>query len=167
MSCGSTDNFSTEKDQVTDPIPVPDTFEVFSITEPDDNYINPDFSKLEIAISENIVMITLELKYSYEIKEGDIHIYLYGDNNDMIRILPNHFSLNWDSDENGHFETFVTEGNYTEISPGVYQIEIAKEYLDDIYTKEIWAYSMTSTDRIPDTGRLIIEQQLQTNISNP
>jgi len=86
---------------------------------------------------------------------GDF-VYLYGTHRHVININSVDFELRKDAGADGHFEEHIYSGAMTMPNATTLRMAIPRTYLSDIQTKGVWAYSMTSGDRAPNSGRLTV-----------
>ena len=120
---------------------------------------NPDFRYLYIYYNSSYVYVYLYYYNPVDLSWGNPYVYLYDtiNNNDRDMIVfpsSRTYRIYRDKDANGHFETYVTGGTsvYNYSNKTIYCAKIPRGYLPDIGSRRAWAYSMTSRDRVPNTG---------------
>jgi len=113
-----------------------------------------DFRSLRVSYDTRNVVVELEFHTVPSSTDLGDFVYLYGANRDVIRFS---FSDNFYVDRynvgNGHFDERVYSGKKQEYEGGRFVLfKIPLEKMPDIAEKGVWAYAMTSRDRIPDSG---------------
>jgi hypothetical protein len=121
-----------------------------SLTDPNEG-VGPDFRSLHIEYDDQLITVTLVFYRDLAPLGPRDFIYLYGRQNDMIRLSHTGFRLERDEDgDGGHFETAVYAGDLDMIASDTMRLHIPRSYMPDIADKEVWGYSMNSRDQIPD-----------------
>ncbi len=148
------DTFVSEAPMFRD-FPVDDSCGFLSIKD-DSEGGDPDWSKIEAGFADGWLSIEISL-HNLSTQLGHF-IYMYGDlHRDVINFSNNPtFTMRRDAGADGHFEQVVYTGTMAETQKGSSQVlsfQIPLEKVEDVASKEIWVYSMTSRDRIPNTGR--------------
>ncbi|MBN2737457.1 MAG: hypothetical protein JXR70_10790 [Spirochaetales bacterium] len=131
----------------------------------------PDFQYLYVTYNSSIIYVYLYFYQPVTLSWGSPYVYLYDtlDNNDRDMIIfpsSTSFEIRRDKDANGHFETNVYSGS-TVLSynnGSIYRVSVPKGVFPDIGSRRIWAYSMTSKDRVPNTGYLTFSYNNSTSI---
>ena len=118
--------------------------------------VSPDFKNLAVSYTSTMVYVDISFCSKSDIANAGDFVYLYGTYNHVINISSTNFELRKDAGADGHFEESVYSGSITMPNSTTLRVAIPIKHLSDIKTKEVWAYSMTSRDRAPNTGRLII-----------
>ena len=92
---------------------------------------------------------------------GNPYIYLYDKYASSQRYMiaftsSSSYEIRRDTDANGHFETFVYSAGTVWSMDGTkrYTLTIPLNQILNISTKNIWAYSLVSRDRGPNSGYL-------------
>lgn len=143
----------------------PDVTE-YSISDPAEGN-SPDFRELTIGVSTDEIIITIDFNTENDITNAGHFVYLYNTNNHMVSFDENTFELRLDSEPNGAFETLVYSGTVDQPESTQLQMTIPASNISDIFGKEVWGYSMDSTDRIPDSGSLYIDPESATPTPPP
>jgi hypothetical protein len=134
---------------------------------------DPDLKNINIYYNSSNVYIYIYFYNAVSIGWGDPYIYLYDtiNNNDRDMIIftsETTYSIRRDQNADGYFETTVYNGTtMIKYNGGLnYTIVIPKSALPDIGSKNIWAYSMTSTDRLPNTGSISFNTNTSTSMTD-
>lgn len=121
--------------------------------------VNPDFSNLRVTYDAKYITIYMNFYNPTSLQWGNPYIYLYDtiDDSDRDMIIftsSSTFIVRRDKDGNGHFETLVYKGSSikSDLKGTVYTVKIPKGVMPDIGSRRVWAYDMTSKDRVPDKG---------------
>ena len=132
-----------------------------------------DFRYLYVYYNSSYVYVYLFFYAPVSLKWGNPYIYLYdkADNNDRDMIIlksSSSFEIRRDKDHNGHFETSVYSGKSITTYAGgaTYKVTIPKGALPDIGSRKIWAYSMGSKDRVPDSGYMEFSHNISTSTTD-
>jgi hypothetical protein len=125
----------------------------YSITDPAEGSI-PDFRNLTIGVSTDGIIITIDFEIDSVIGNTGNFVYMSNTYHHMVDFDENSFELYLDDDQNGLFETLLYSGTAHQPESTRLQMTIPATQIPDITGKEVWGYSMTSTDRIPDSGYL-------------
>lgn len=115
---------------------------------------SPDFKQLSVAYDGTDVTITIEYYEDIDITNAGDFVYLYDTNREVVSFGSSSFTVRRDNGADGHFEELLTSGTVTSPAARTLQMTFAQSHMTDIATKDIWAYSMTSLDRLPDAGVL-------------
>jgi hypothetical protein len=131
---------------------------VFTASDQRDN-VTPDVRQLEVRYDENTVRVTLEFSKPEDVEatgNGDF-VYLYGSQAQAIMFDKDTFQLRLEPASSSVFDTLQYEGTVDHPTSTSTVFEFPVSLMSDIGHKEVWAYSMTSHDQIPDDTRLLTQ----------
>mmetsp|Transcript_18723 Transcript_18723/g.38006 ORF Transcript_18723/g.38006 Transcript_18723/m.38006 type:complete len:460 (-) Transcript_18723:183-1562(-) len=129
---------------------------------------DPDFKSLNVSYDGEMVWITINFHEATILAESGNFLYMYEENNHMVSFSNQNFEVRLDPANDGHFEQTVYAAPVGWNSDEEMIMEIPIDVLPDIARKRIWAYSMTSLDRIPDFGEAeFIPPMNETNPNPP
>ncbi|MBI1282165.1 MAG: TIR domain-containing protein [Anaerolineaceae bacterium] len=114
----------------------------------------PDFRNLRVTYTSDDIEVVVKFSKPEDVEAAGNFVYLYGDQRDMIRFDKDSFELLRDKDADGAFETSLFKGSVDHPSTLSLAFKVSVLLMPDISRKRVWAYSMTSKDRIPDADGL-------------
>jgi hypothetical protein len=128
----------------------------------------PDLKSLTLKVDAANAIVNVVFYESYNTHWGDIYIYMYGEGKcryNLILKSPTKYLLLKNKDADEQFETEVTSGS---VAAGdnnrSFTMRLPLNLFHPCKVKRMWAYCMTSKDRLPDTGSLVIDIEGYSNL---
>lgn len=130
----------------------------------------------QACISYSPSQITMDLYFFAPVTAGwgNPYVYFYDSHDAMARDMlifdsAQAFHIQRDRDGNGAFETLVFSGSSVAVLDGGhhYTVTLPRGVMPDISSRRIWAYAMSSRDRLPDSGALEFTANVSTAVTDP
>ncbi|MBN2146768.1 MAG: hypothetical protein JW726_05235 [Anaerolineales bacterium] len=113
---------------------------------------NPDLHRLVVSCNQGMLYITISF-YPDRASQPDF-VYLYAEYHDGLFLRGSTFGLMRDRKVDGLFEESLYTGQVERLSEDEIRLAVPLEYMPDWASKQVWVYSMSSKDRLPDDGAL-------------
>ncbi len=134
------------------PTPTEPPIDETTVSDPSEG-TSPDFRTLSVEYSASAIRVTIRLNSAGDASSASGTIYMYGTDNHQVKFSPGSFDVRRDAGKDGHFEESMTTGTAS-VSGSTIRISFPRRAVPDIATKRIWGYSISSRDRIPNSGEI-------------